>query len=322
MTVSRDEVVWSYRILLGREPESEDVVQLHLRNKEMSTLRESFLRSPEHVRSRSAPYANRNNRTLLPLDLPENAIEYEASAAQMVKCLLKIKSAWSYLGITRPHFSVLTDRSFLPENIAENIEKFWASGEAEAAQVERVLLRYGFTDLAKKTCLEYGCGVGRVTMGLARRFGRLDAYDISPGHLTQAELRGQADGATNIQYHLCSDNFLDELNPCDLFYSRIVFQHNPPPIIHHLVSRALRSVRPNGIAIFQVPTYMVGYRFNIAEWLAADHQPDMQMHCLPQEVVMATIAKENCRLLNLREDNSTGAPDRFISNTFIVRKER
>jgi SAM-dependent methyltransferase len=291
---------------------------MHLHNTELSMLRESFLRSPEHLRSRKA---SSTIRAYLPIDLPGNDIEHQASAAQLAGCVGKIKSAWSHLGLTRPHFSVLTDRQYLPENIGEHVDAFWESGESEAAAVSRLLARHGFTDFSRKTCVEYGCGVGRVTTGLARRFGQLHAYDISPGHLRQAELRGQDSGSLNIEYHLCGDNFLDELRCCDVFYSKMVFQHNPPPVIHHLIGKALRSLRPDGIAIFQVPVYFVGYRFSIAEWLAADHELDMQMHCLPQEVILSTITRENCALLNLREDNSTGAPETFISNTFIVRKD-
>jgi SAM-dependent methyltransferase len=318
MTVTRDEVIWSYRTILGREPESEDVVKIHLQSSDFPALRESFLRSPDFIGDRAL--AATPGLALLPLDLPRNEIEHDVSVTQISQCLGKIKSAWSHLGIIRPHFSVLTDRKFLPDNLTENIDKFWASGEREAAEVERTLAGVGFTGLATKNCVEYGCGVGRVTIGLARRFGRVDAYDISQGHLTQAELRAQAVGADNIHYHLCADDVLEELTPCDVLYTKLVLQHNPPPIIAQLVKRALRSLNANGIGIFQVPTYQVGYQFKIHEWLAEEHRLDMQMHCLSQEVLFSIIAEEHCALLSVREDNATGEPDRFISNTFVVRK--
>jgi SAM-dependent methyltransferase len=319
MTVTRDEVIWSYRTILGREPESEDVVRGHLQSSDFPALRESFLRSPDFIGDRALG-TTPPGLAFLPMDLPRNEIEHAASATQISLCLGKIKAAWSHLGITRPHFSVLTERQFLPENLTDNVDKFWASGEREAADIERILAGIGFIDLAAKNCVEYGCGVGRVTTGLARRFGRVDAYDISQGHLTQAELRAQAVGADNIHFHLCADNVLEELTPCDFLYTKIVLQHNPPPIIVQLVKRALRSLNANGIGVFQVPTYQVGYRFKIDEWLAAEHRLDMQMHCLPQDVLFSIIAEEQCTLLSVREDNATGEPDRFISNTFVVRR--
>jgi SAM-dependent methyltransferase len=319
MPVTREEVIWSYRTILGREPESEDVVTIHLKSRDFPSLRESFLRSPDFIGNRDIATALPGIASL-PMDLPKNEIEFDASMTQISQCLEKIKSAWSHLGITRPYFSVLTDRNFLPENFKDNADRFWASGEREADDVERILTGIGFVDLPTKNCVEYGCGVGRVTTGLARRFGRVDAYDISQGHLTQAELHAQAVGAENICYHLCAEDVLEELTPCDFLYTKLVLQHNPPPIIVQLVKRALRSLNADGIGIFQVPTYQVGYHFRIDEWLAAEAPLDMQMHCLPQEVLFAIIVEEHCTLLSVREDNAIGEPDRFISNTFVVRK--
>jgi len=57
-------------------------------------------------------------------------------------------------------------------------------------------------------------------------------------------------------------------------------------------------------------------------WIAAKHELDMQMHCLPQAAIFALASDEACDVLEVREDNSTGAPERFISNTFVIRKGR
>jgi hypothetical protein len=42
------------------------------------------------------------------------------------------------------------------------------------------------------------------------------------------------------------------------------------------------------------------------------------MHCLPQEAVFSLIAHENCKILEVREDDWVGDPGRWISNTFAV----
>ena len=320
MAVSKDEVTWAYRMILGREPESDDVVRMQMTSQNLSSLREGFLRSPEFARTMIGSSTICPQAPIMPLDLPRNEIEHVATASQLAECIAKIKAAWSHLGIARPHFSVLTDKRFLPENLDENLDKFWASGDAESDQVESMLARHGFTSLSTKTCVEYGCGVGRVTVGLACRFGQVHGYDISQGHLALAEQRAQKVGVSNCRFHLCSDNILNSLEACDFFYSRIVFQHNPPPIIHQLIRNVLRALKPDGIAIFQVPTYRVGYRFSVNEWLATDHALDMQMHCLPQQVIFSIMSNEKCVPLEVREDNSTDAPDSFISNMFVVHK--
>lgn len=317
MAVSKDEVLLCYRLFLGREPESEKVIgDLMTRHENISSLRQSFLRSTEFL----ASLVDKSPTGFMPPDRPKNEIEHHATAAQLAACHAKIKASWEHLGKAKPHYSVLVGDLFLPENVGENIDFFWSTGESEVDMVEKMLARHDFNTLSKKTCVEYGCGVGRVTMALARRFAQVHAYDISREHLSLARQRGTEVGITNCRYHLCPENLLDPLETCDFYYSRIVFQHNPPPIIHQLISNALRALTPGGIAIFQVPVYKSGYRFSLQQWLAADHALDMQMHCLPQEVIFAIIAEEDCIPLEVMEDSATGA-HRSASYTFVIRKK-
>jgi SAM-dependent methyltransferase len=322
MPVSREEVLWCYRNLLKRDPESETALNSHLGNKDFRQLVEGFVRSAEFVdktRPVARPLARKDRFHALGLKGME--VDTEATSEQLTQAIGKVKTAWTHLGTVKPHFSVLTDQQFLPENIDNSIDRFWASGEAEATDVQRILERQKFSDLSRKTCVEYGCGVGRVTMSLARRFRTTHGYDISYEHLAHARQRAQQIALRNVFFHQCNDDLLADLESCDFFYSRIVFQHNPPPIIAELIKKALKALNPGGVAIFQIPTYGFGYRFSLDEWLAADQVLDMQMHCLPQEKVFSLIAAANCEPLEVREDNATGAADKYISNTFVVRKK-
>lgn len=318
MPVTREEVVLAYRMFLGREPESDEAVRVHMECKDLPELRQRFLNAPEFIETQldgirpQHPYSRLNQY--------RTEIESDADEVQLSECIAKIKEAWSHLGEMRPHFSVLTHEQFLPDNLNGSINEFWASGESEAALLQRILARYGYTNLSAMTCVEYGCGVGRVTSALASRFAGIHAYDISPSHLLLAEKRVEEIGARNVEFHLCSDTVLEQLCECDVFYSRIVFQHNPPPLMRQLIKSALKALIPGGVAVFQVPTHKRGYRFKISEWLRADHPLDMQMHCLPQEVIFKVIQEENCVALEVSADDSTGGPE--ISNVFVVRKSR
>lgn len=184
--VTEEEVIWCYRTILGREPESQQAVRGHLKQPDFAALRKAFLQSPEFARKQGGAA---KQRAFYPLDHPGIEVDYKATSSQLAECIAKIKAAWSHLGITRPHHSVLTDQKFLPSNLEENLDTFFASGETEAARIEKILARNGLASLESKCCVEYGCGVGRVTMGLARRFGEVHAYDISPPHLSLAEQR-------------------------------------------------------------------------------------------------------------------------------------
>jgi SAM-dependent methyltransferase len=297
------------------------VVLSHQNHIDFKSLVQGFVASLEYVtkqRGMLTPLTKLemwHSLTLNSLDL-----ETDAGELQLAACIEKIREAWSHLGNEKPHYSVLTNQQYLPENLDASIDTFWATGMQEAAILQKVLARYGLSELSGKSCVEYGCGVGRVTMGLANCFGQVHGYDISSGHLAVARERVVTLGVSNVCFHSCADSVLMDLEPCDCFYSRIVFQHNPPPVIAGLIRKALDSLNTGGIALFQVPTYGVGYTFQLEKWLKAKNELGMEMHCLPQPVIFKLIADSGCELLEVREDNCTGAPERFISNTFIVRK--
>ena len=112
-----------------------------------------------------------------------------------------------------------------------------------------------------------------------------------------------------------------QVGPYDLWYSRIVLQHNPPPLIDRFLREGLDGLAPLGIAVFQLPTYAVNYRFSTAQYLASvDSQPEIEMHCLPQSTLLQIIADTGCRLREIREDNSVDIPRLWVSNTVVVER--
>lgn len=307
----RDDVVWCYRVLLGREPESEEAVRAHVRRGGLRPLVESFIASAEFAQRRSL-------RWFHPIPTPQARVDVGANAQQMQAAIAKVRGTWSHLGESRPHHSVLTNDMFLPDSLPIYIDHFWTTGDEEAKQVGALLAAHGASPEGK-TCVEYGCGVGRVTTGLARQFVQVHGYDISPGHLAEAEARMRSQGLRNVELHLCADSLLQPLEPCDVFYSRIVFQHNPPPLMATLVRSALDALTPGGIAIFQLPVHATGYTFDLNAWLAAGPADDMEMHCLPQSVVFRIVAEAGCLPLEVREEDSTGDGS-YISNLFVVQR--
>jgi SAM-dependent methyltransferase len=314
--ITSDDVIWCYRQLLGREPESDAAIQSHLKMATLRNLVQVFVSSAEYQTQRGVGNAQ-PVQFFHPQVVPKTRIDIDLSPADMGRAIAKVKAAWSQLGLRAPHHSVLTDEQFLPQNLNASINEFWKSGERPAEVVVGTLDFFGIRS-ADKVIVEYGCGVGRVTWALAQRFNHVHGYDISPHHLAAARDRVNELGLRNVSLHECGDSFLRELEQCDVFYSDIVFQHNPPPIINALIGTALGALRPGGVAIFQVPTYRVGYRFDASEWLA-DPTLRMEMHCIPQRRVFQAMREHDCVPLSVREDGYTG-DKRYISNTFVLQK--
>jgi SAM-dependent methyltransferase len=319
--ISRDDVVDCYLRLLGRKPESEKVITNHLQAaKSYKGLVNIFLNSEEYrQRTRRFEAAGLPPRTFVPISLAHNEVETVLPAEQLQQCLDSVKAAWTRLGRERAHHSVLTTDEFLPDRLGEHIETFWASGEHEALDMLEVAKRYVSMSFEGAVLNELGAGVGRVSIPFSRSFGLVNAYDISAAHLAFARERAKHSNAANIRFHEVEAGTLPMFAPCDVFYSCIVLQHNPPPLIMQLIARMLACLRPGGLAIFQVPTYIEGYRFSFPQWKENFTGLGMEMHALPMNQIFKQIAEQHCVVREAREDGRTGDA-RMISTTFVAQK--
>jgi SAM-dependent methyltransferase len=320
MAVTRSDVVWAYRTFLGREPENDDVVTEHCGATDLRALCEALVSSAEfrvHWGSTPTP----NSRKTSPDLLARQSIEISADEQALRQLWERVRRAWLHLGHEQPFYSVLADDCYAPARFGEFEPQFWESGEAEAGGLANHLADIGAVALADAVVLEYGCGVGRVAIPLAAMAGSVIGYDISEPHLKLAQQGAAALGRTNLRTILI-DELPQKLERCDVFYSRIVLQHNSPPVIGHLIRVLIRSLKIGGIGVFQVPTHFYGYRFSVGEALRAPPKMDMEMHCYPQAEIFSTIAQEGAELVQVREENSPGRKDLFVSNMFVLRKQR
>jgi SAM-dependent methyltransferase len=168
------------------------------------------------------------------------------------------------------------------------------------------------------TCLEYGCGTGRLTRCLAEQFKFVIACDISRPHLSIARSKRDSrdDGVQFIRVEKIQA--VHDLPSADLLVSVLVLQHNPPPVIAHILDGLLAPIRPGGIAYFQLPTLWRGHHFDVDQYLA-DAGSGMEMHVLPQRRVLDIARKNQCHLLEVQADNLIGTME-GVSNTFLLQK--
>jgi SAM-dependent methyltransferase len=248
-------------------------------------------------------------------------IETDTDPDKLASMIRHIEENWTILGSEDPHWSVLTGERFRKEVIGENIEAFYESGlrtlQFFLAAAERANL-----DISRlRTCFELGCGVGRITVWLAEHFRQVVAADISIPHINLASDAVRERSISNVQFRVLNRiELLRELPPFDAFFSVIVLQHNPPPVIALLLTEILRKLNPGGIAYFQVPTYKFDGQFNAADYLSKiDSAGKMEVHAIPQAKVWEIADACNCRVMDVREDGWVGSTN-FISNSILLRK--
>lgn len=311
--VTREEIITAYKYLLGREPESEEAIKNHLQHNSVDEMKQIFIHSPE--------FASKYIKTLTVgryIEQSVQNVQTECSESELNQMLEETKKTWSQFGEEAPHWSVLVSDEFLPNKIEENISIFYQKGFDNIELTLNILRRAGLKADGFEKALDYGCGVGRLSIPLSKYAKSLTSIDVSPGHLKLARERAKLTKSNNIDFvQLKQIQQLNDLSGYDFILSLIVLQHNPPPIMAYIYRRLLRALRPGGIAIIQMPTFMMD-TFSVSEYLA-NPSGDMEMHALPQKAIFQIIDEEGCRPIEVAEDLWIG--DIGLSHTFTVQKK-
>lgn len=150
---------------------------------------------------------------------------------------------WRMIGATEPYFGVLTAEEFKRTNLDDAARsRFFASGRDQVAN-NLARMRTLFGHFEPRSALDFGCGVGRLTVPLAEITGNATGVDVSPGMLAEAR-RHTTPGL----------NFVDALpnGRFDWVMSHIVLQHIPPERGYVLLREMLERVGDGGGATIQV----------------------------------------------------------------------
>ncbi len=318
--LSRELVRWGYRLLLDREPEDDQVlVDKVTRLRSARELRGEILDSEE--------YKKKNLEVFVPTlsgEEPALVVEDVQSDAEMQVLLRHIQESWQSFGEEDPHWAVLTADRYKQENIESARERFIATGRRDVKRLLATLDRVGVNADSLKTCLEYGCGVGRVTRWLAPQFSSVVGFDISKSLLALAKKDADKLGLTNVTFEpVVSPSQLQNLPKVDLIFSVIVLQHNPPPLIRQILKSFMDALNPGGVAYFQLPTYRQGYEFRMKEYLTStENSKSMEMHLLPQKEVFEIVRAGRARVMEVLEDDWIKIGYKEVSNTFVIQKDR
>lgn len=171
----------------------------------------------------------------------------------------RYREDWDELARREPYFAVLTDPGFLRENLDDARRKaFFASGEADVERLFAAIEQGLSGPFSPETALDFGSGVGRLTVPLARRVPAVTGCDISPRMVEEARKNASELNAPNATFVTS----LDELSGArfDLVCSLIVFQHIPVREGMATLRQLLRLLAPGGVAAIHLPLHRGGGR--------------------------------------------------------------
>lgn len=243
-------------------------------------------------------------------------------------------SHWRRWAETDAYFGVFSEPRFRKDVVKDNRDAFFASGQDHVHERLAAAERH-FGPFERRRALEFGCGVGRLTLPLSTVFDQVTALDIAPAMLAEATRNAHGVGAGNISFAQSDDVLSEAQGQFDFVMSCIVFQHIPTRRGLQIVQRLLEKVAPGGIFAVQ---FCIGKHNSLASrlrfWLQCNvpgvhefmnwkrgrpvREPFMEMNAYPLDriVAMADAADFGACII------TTFADTRFRSAELLMRRNQ
>ncbi len=165
---------------------------------------------------------------------------------------------WERFGETDPYWAVLTDDRFRRKNLsAQALEEFYRTGEHHVESVLASIRSHVDADFAPASALDFGCGVGRLVVALAKTCQRVVGVDVSDHMLAEARAQCESRGLTNVRFVKGDDDLSQVREKFDLVHSFLVMQHIPTARGERLFERLVERMNDDAVGVIHV-TYAVG----------------------------------------------------------------
>jgi SAM-dependent methyltransferase len=162
-------------------------------------------------------------------------------------------SDWKLIAETDPYWGVISVDEFKGQELKEEaVERFFAGGESSIANLFAFINKYLAIELAPKRSLDFGCGVGRLLIPIARRSGEAVGVDIAPRMLELAKGHCERLGVDNAEVVLGDDDLSRVTGKFDFINTYIVMQHIPPERGYQIMNRLIDLLEVGGVISLQL----------------------------------------------------------------------
>jgi SAM-dependent methyltransferase len=160
---------------------------------------------------------------------------------------------WKRVAEDDPYWGVLSKDDYRKDAMnPRKLEQFMATGERFIANIFGLIKKHLDPDFAPERALDFGCGVGRLLIPIAKRVREAVGVDVAPAMLDICRNHASSAGVDNITLVAGDDALTGVAGPFDFVNSYIVLQHIPPERGHRLIQELLDRLAIGGIASIQV----------------------------------------------------------------------
>jgi len=185
-----------------------------------------------------------------------------------------IKYKWEELGRRDPLWSVLTWED--KKDMQWDRNSFYHTGEVEIDKlfldIENLPSKLQFDE-----ALDFGCGVGRLTFPLTKKFNRVIGVDIASAMIDYAKAANNQRASFLVNNRADLKIFAD--NKFDFVLSLITLQHLPTSLVKKYIKEFIRVVKPGGLVVFEMPDHPLT-RWRLKKILARKSNINSNNFCL------------------------------------------
>lgn len=245
----------------------------------------------------------------------------------------RLKRTWVELGRHDPLWAVATSDE--TRGGRWDVAQFFATGEADVERYCRVLAAKAQAPERFERILDFGCGVGRMSLAWSRRAEAVVGVDISESMVEKG--RALLGDIRNVELRVNDGSDLKGFpdSSFDLVCSHICLQHIPWPIVKSYLRDFSRVSRSDGLIAFQLPA-RAAQRFDVArlrkriveslpfglgrsyrQWRHGSTEV-FEMHYTPVDTVLAATGAAGLVEVHREPDRSAG--DGVESYLYVFRK--
>lgn len=232
-----------------------------------------------------------------------------------------LQKNWNEFAKTDPLWAILTEDG--KKGNKWQTAEFFETGVLEIEKVLQQLAEKNIT-IERHRALDFGCGVGRLTQALANHFDEVWGVDIAPAMIEQANLYNKH--SNKCRFIVNKKNVLSIFDECsfDFLYTNIVLQHMRPKYAKKYIREFIRVIKPNGIAVFQLPSERIRslawykrllrlvltdklidqlFYLRISIQSIFHKGPVMEMYAIKKEDLIHFIKENNARIMHIQVDS-------------------
>jgi ubiquinone/menaquinone biosynthesis C-methylase UbiE len=220
--------------------------------------------------------------------------------------LKELKRNWDQFGEIDPLWAIVTAKDKKENKWDE--KEFFATGKLLMEQTIKEARQIN-PSLKFSKALDFGCGVGRLTLPMSDYFVEVVGVDIAPSMIRLAEKYKTKE---NCKFILNDKPDLRIFNDesFDFIVSFITLQHMAPRYSKKYIKEFARILKPGGMMVFNLPSGLIVYpkKKGIKEFFSVNYikrilgfyrskKPTMEMYYINEDEIIRLLEKSRIKVI-------------------------